>query len=52
MSDYIASQRELRLMKFTENIAKDLSELQDVINENYLKSDEYALFLKNVSKVR
>lgn len=50
MSDYIPSQRELRLMEFTENIAKDLSELQDEINENYLNSDEYAFIFEKCFK--
>lgn len=50
MSDYIPSQRELRLMEFTETIAKDLSELQDDINENYLKSDEYAFIFEKCFK--
>lgn len=50
MSDYIPSQRELRLMEFTENIAKDLSELQDEINVNYLKSDEYAFIFEKCFK--
>ena len=50
MSDYIPSQREIRLMEFTENIAKDLSELQDEINENYLKSDEYAFIFEKCFK--
>ena len=50
MSDYIPSQRELRLMEFTENIAKDLSDLRDDINENYLKSDEYAFIFERCFK--
>lgn len=50
MSDYIPSQRELRLMEFTEIIAKDLSQLQNEINENYLKSDEYAFIFEKCFK--
>jgi hypothetical protein len=50
MSDYIPSQRELRLMEFTENIARDLSELENEINENYLKSDEYAFIFEKCFK--
>ncbi|MCB0496786.1 MAG: hypothetical protein KDC79_11675 [Cyclobacteriaceae bacterium] len=50
MSDYIPSQRELRLIEFTENIARDLSELQNEINENYLKSDEYAFIFEKCFK--
>lgn len=50
ISDYIPSQRELRLMEFTENIAKDLSKLQDEINENYLKSYEYAFIFEKCYK--
>ena len=50
MSDYIPSQRELRLMEFTENISKDLSKLQDEINDNYLKSDEYAFIFEKCFK--
>lgn len=50
MSDYIPSQRELRLMEFTETIAKDLSELQNEIDENYLKSDEYAFIFEKCFK--
>jgi len=50
ISDYIPSQRELRLIEFTESISKDLSELQDEINENYLKSDEYAFIFEKCYK--
>ncbi|MTI29343.1 hypothetical protein [Xanthovirga aplysinae] len=50
MSDYIPSQRELRLMEFTENIARDLSELKEEINENYLRSDEYAFIFEKCFK--
>lgn len=50
MSDYIPSQRELRLMEFIETIAKDFSKLQDEINENYLKSDEYGFIFEKCFK--
>lgn len=50
MADYIPSQREKRIIEFTESIAKDLSELQDDLDENYLKSDEYAFIFEKCFK--
>jgi hypothetical protein len=50
MSDYIPTQRELRLHEFTETIAKDLSELQDDIDENYLRSDDFAFIFEKCFK--
>jgi len=50
ISDYIPSQRELRLIEFTKNIAKDLSDLQDRINEKYFKTDEFAFIFEKCFK--
>jgi hypothetical protein len=50
MTDYIPSQRELRLQEFAENVAKDLSELKEKINEEYIRTDEYAFIFEKCFK--
>ncbi len=46
ITDYIPSQRELRLQEFTENIANDLSALKEKINEEYILTDEFAFIFE------
>lgn len=50
ISDYIPSQRELRLQEFTENIASDLTALKNKINEDYIQTDEYAFIFEKCFK--
>ena len=50
ISDYIPSQRELRLQEFTENIASDLTALKKKINEEYIQTDEYAFIFEKCFK--
>ncbi len=50
ITDYIPSQRELKLAQFTENIASDLSKLEDRINQDYIKTDEYAFIFEKCFK--
>lgn len=50
ISDYIPSQRQIRLEEFAENIANDLLTLKDEINESYIKTDEFAFIFEKCFK--
>lgn len=50
MSDYIPSQREIRLTEFTETIAQDLARLQDKVDKDYLQTNEYAFIFEKCFK--
>lgn len=46
MNDYIPNKRIVRLEEFTNNIANDLKHFKDSINEEYIKSDEFAFIFE------
>ena len=48
ISDYIPSQRQIRLEEFAENIANDLWTLKDKINESYIKTDEVCIYFRKM----
>ncbi|HAH25511.1 MAG TPA: hypothetical protein DCL77_17435 [Prolixibacteraceae bacterium] len=50
ISDYIPTQRQIRLEEFAENIANDLLTLKDEINESYIKTDEFAFIFEKCFK--
>ena len=50
ISDYIPSQRLIRLEEFTKNIANDLLKQKDEINESYIKTDEFAFIFEKCFK--
>ncbi len=50
ISDYIPSQRLLRLEEFTQNIADDLIRFKESINEKYILTDEFAFIFERCFK--
>ncbi len=46
MTDYIPSSKTKRLEEFAEQIAKDLLRLQDSVNTDYLKTDNFAFMFE------
>lgn len=50
MSDYIPSAKQRRLEQFVQQIAKDLEDLQDRVNESQILTDEYAYIFEQCLK--
>lgn len=50
MSDYIPSQRQLRLEEFAQNLANDIKNLKTEINEKYILTDEFAFIFEKCFK--
>jgi hypothetical protein len=50
ISDYIPSQRQLRLEEFVESVANDLITFKDSVNENYIQTDEFAFMFEKCFK--
>ena len=50
ISDYIPSQRQLRLEEFAQNLANDIKNVKTEINEKYILTDEFAFIFEKCFK--
>lgn len=50
ISDYIPSQRELRLEEFVESVANDMATFKEDVNEKYIQTDEFAFIFEKCFK--
>ena len=50
ISDYIPSQRQLRLEEFAKNVANDLNKFKAEVNEKYILTNEYAFIFEKCFK--
>jgi hypothetical protein len=50
ISDYIPNQRQLKLEDFTKSVADDLNRFKDEVNEDYIKTDEFAFIFEKCFK--
>ena len=50
LTDYIPSQREKRILEFTETVSKDLKRLENEINEDYIRNDKFAFIIEKCFK--
>ena len=50
MSDYIPSQRQKRLEEFAENIASELENYKEEVNEKYILTDEFSFIFEKCFK--
>jgi hypothetical protein len=50
ISDYIPSQRQIKLEDFAKSVASDLEKFKNEVNDDYLKTDEFAFIFEKCFK--
>lgn len=50
ISDYIPNQRQIKLEEFAKSVAEDLSKFKGEVNDDYIKTDEFAFIFEKCFK--